>query len=149
MVLCCRTGNITLFEQVLNENSLTINKRGLQVLSFVRVISKLLFSKIKAMVYARLILRIRETYNEFHVPYSALRYGFQYYGQEVTDEEITCIINSLVLLGHLKCYASFNHKTVVFSKKLYSVCWYINYEPLSVQRVDWFKKKCKLTNVPS
>lgn len=99
------------------------------------------------MVYARLILRIREIYNEFHVPYSALRLGFHYYGREVTDEEITCIINSLVLLGQLKCYASFNHKTVVFSKKLYSVCSYIYHESLSVQKIDRVKKKSIQKNV--
>ena len=85
--------------------------------------TQLLFSRIKVVVYQRLILRIRSIYNDYRVPYSAIRSGFAYFGKDISDEDITCLINSLVAARLLKCYTSHNHKTVVFSKKECSVCW--------------------------
>ena len=75
------------------------------------------------VVYQRLILRIRSIYNDYRIPYSAIRSGFAYFGKDISDEDITCLINSLVAARLLKCYTSYNHKTVVFSKKECSVCW--------------------------
>ena len=110
-----------LFDTILVRNQQAITKRGLEVEMCGECNVAALFAHQGGCVPA--IDSAHPFHNDYRVPYSAIRSGFAYFGKDISDEDITCLINSLVAARLLKCYTSHNHKTVVFSKKECSVCW--------------------------
>ena len=91
--MCVKTGNLVLFDQLVEENNLLFCKRGVYVSVHGHRHLQLLFAQLRTRVYSNLVINIARYLGRKNIPFQLIRLGLQGKG-EVTDEEINCLTSS-------------------------------------------------------